>query len=497
MRRHLSECLFAMPNIHSILQKITKRWIAIGLSVACAIICGFLISRMYREEMHQAIRVSAGPSSTKRFEIASYFCEQASKTGLTVNLEQTSGSIECIELLKAGQLDVAFINSCISVDDDEDVQVLGVVGIEPFHVLVRGDFSGQKRLGEWLKGKRIGIGEKGSTEWLFAHEALAYERLKLPTASESGDVTPVEYKKNDLISFVSSINAAKDSEKSSLIDKLPDCMLVQGSLPSVVVQLLVEAANYQIVPIAATEAFLNDTFRSKQYNSAKIERQFLEATTIPMLTYLGHADGDWRLPESDCKTLGARLIVVARRDVPTHTVELLMETLFEGEFQSRTRSISPRDISSPFDLHEGAVAYLDRDKPVVVNEVMEGVNKALSILGAMSAGGLSIYGLFWKSRSRKPTDYFAELRKLELLYHNQSADASDQEMREGILRSIEHRLITLRHELIDDICEGRITNEQSISTIITILQDYRHSSPQHLGSNQAAERIAEQRKLAA
>jgi hypothetical protein len=307
----------------------------------------------------------------------------------------------------------------------------------------------------------------------------------------------VEFKKNDLLSFVSSITAAKDSEKASLIDNLPECMLVQGSLPSIIVQLLVEAANYKIVPIAATEAFLNDTFRSKHYNSAKIERQFLEATTIPMLTYLGHADGDWRLPELDCKTLGARLIVVARRDVPSHTVELLMETLFEGEFQSRTRSISPRDIPSPFDIHDGAVAYLDRDKPVVVNEMMEGVNKALSILGAMSAGGLSIYGLFWKSRSRKPTDYFAELRKLELLYHSQSADGSDQEMREGILRSIEHRLITLRHELIDDICEGRITNEQSISTIITILQDYRHSSPQRTASNQHATLIPEPRKLAA
>ena len=63
-----------------------------------------------------------------------------------------------------------------------------------------------------------------------------------------------------------------------------------------------------------------------------------------------------------------------------------METLFEGEFSSRIRSKSLREIPSPFDLHPGAIAYLDRDKPIVVNEVMEGANKALSILGAMSAG---------------------------------------------------------------------------------------------------------------
>jgi TRAP-type uncharacterized transport system substrate-binding protein len=486
-----------MTYVDSIVQKISKRWIVVGVSVVCAMICGFLVTRIYREEIHQTLRLSAGPSSTKRFEIASYFCEQVSKAGLTLNLEPTPGSVECIELLKSGQLDIAFINNCISVADDDDVQVLGVVGIEPFHVLVRGDFSGQERLGEWLKGKRVGVGEKGSTEWLFAHEALAYERLKLPTASNSGDVTPVEYKKIDLLSFLSSITTAEDSEKESLINKLPECMLVQGSLPSIVVQSLVEKANYKIVPIAATEAFLNDTFTSKNHGTAKIERQFLEATTIPMLTYLGHADGQWRIPESDCKTLGARLIVVAHRDVPNHTIELLMKTLFEGEFQSRTRPISPRDIPSPFNIHDGAVAYLDRDKPVVVNEVMEGVNKALSILGAMSAGGLSIYGLFWKSKSRKPTDYFAELRKLELLYHSQSASSSDLETREGILRSIEHRLITLRHELIDDICEGRITNEQSISTIITILQDYRHSTPQRITSNQGEDLSLETRKLLA
>jgi hypothetical protein len=286
--------------------------------------------------------------------------------------------------------------------------------------------------------------------------------------------------------LLQSIKAAEEAFKGELIDKLPECMLVQGTLPSNIVQLLVETANYKIVPIEATQAFLNDTFRSQYYDKAKIERQFLEATTIPMLTYLGHPSGEWRLPESDCKTLGARLIVVARKDVPSRTVELLMETIFEGEFQSRVRSISPREIHSPFEIHAGAVAYLDRDKPVVVNEVMEGVNKALSILGAMSAGGLSIYGLFWKSRSRKPTDYFAELRKLELLYHLPSTGENDHQNRDEILRAIEHRLVTLRHELIDDICEGRITNEQSISTIITILQDYRHSAVGHTTINPTA-----------
>ncbi len=487
----------AMTFIKSIFQKLSNRWLAICLSLGCAVLCGILVTRTYREEVHEELRVSAGPKSTKRFEIASFFCEQASKQGLMLNLEPTSGSVECIELLMAGKLDVAFINNCISIPDDDDVQVLGVVGIEPFHVLVRGNFSEQKRLGVWLKGKRIGVGEKGSTEWLFAHEALAYERLKLPTTSEPGDVTPVEYKKEDLLSFCQSISEAKTSEKINLIDKLPECLLVQGALPSIIVQRLIEVANYQLVPIAATEAFLNDTFRSKTYGNGKIERQFLEATKIPMLTYLGHPDGDWRLPESDCITLGARLIVVARKEVPSHTVELLAETLYEGEFQSRMRSLSPREVPSPFGIHDGAIAYLDRDKPVVVNEVMEGVNKALSILGAMSAGGLSIYGLFWKSRLRKPTDYFAELRKLELLYHSQSNDASDKEIRESILRSIEHRIVALRHELIDDICEGRITNEQSISTIITILQDYRNSTPQCSPTVQAENLLPQTRNLAA
>lgn len=486
-----------MTLIKLVLKKISNRWVAICLSIGCAVFCGFLITRMYREEVHQELRVSAGPASTKRFEIASFFCEQASKRGLILNLEQTAGSVKCIQLLMDGKLDVAFINSCISIPDDDNVHVLGVVGIEPFHVLVRGNFSENKRLGEWLKGKRVGVGEKGSTEWLFAHEAFAYERLKLPTTSEPGDVTPVEYKKEDLLSFCQSITEAEASDRDALIDKLPECILVQGALPSAVVQKLLEVANFKIAPIVATEAFINDTFRSKFYGDAKIERQFLEATTIPMLTYLGHPDGDWRVPEADCTTLGARLIVVARKEIPPHTVELLAETLFEGEFQSRLRSISPRDVASPFEVHDGAVAYLDRDKPVVVNEVMEGVNKALSILGAMSAGGLSIYGLFWKSRSRKPTDYFAELRKLELQYHSQSADASDQELKEDILRSIEHRIVTLRHELIDDICEGRITNEQSISTIITILQDYRHSTPQRMPATQCENLLPPTRNLAA
>src|SRR4029077_14484542 len=95
-------------------------------------------------------------------------------------------------------------------------------------------------------------------------------------------------------------------------------------------------------------------------------------------------------------------------------IERLTKTLFEAQLARRLETKYPREVATPYAIHPAALAYFDRDKPLlVVNKAMEWVSKGLSIFGAFSAGALSLYSLLRRKKARPPAQYFAAIRTLE------------------------------------------------------------------------------------
>lgn len=419
------------------------------------------------------LRMSAGPESTRRHAVAKYMCAQAAKHDLKITLATNADSEDCLNEIRVGRLDAAIVSNGVNVPDHDKVKVLGAVQLEVVHVLVRKEMAEAGSLGEAIRGKRVNLGEKGGTEWLLTKELLAFGRLKLPTASQPGDVIPTTFTKAELIDKARAILQSDGARKNTLITELPDCLLVLASMPSTVVQLLIEAADYRIAPLPGTRAFLADNLQESDSKSTILEREFLERTTIPINSYFTTRG----YPAADCETVGVRLLVVARKDIPARAVKPLMATIFEGEFARRILPKSPRDMATPYAIHPAAAAYLDRDKPLLVNDLMERISKALSLFGAFSAGALSLYGLFWRKKTRKPSDYFTEIRKIDLLAHGGDIDAKAPIECKELAKYLDDRLLKLRNDLIEDICEGRIKGDQVIANILTLLKDARRNIP--------------------
>jgi hypothetical protein len=278
----------------------------------------------------------------------------------------------------------------------------------------------------------------------------------------------MEYTKTELTRLAEEILQAQGAAKETLIQDLPDVVVLFASMPSPLVQLLVEAADYQLLPLPATRAFLLDNMQDSHAKVTMIHRQFLEPTSILKCSYAQHGG----IPQTDIETLGVRLLVVARRGLAESTVKQLTKSIFEGEFASRIRPVSPRDIATPYAIHPGAVAYLDRDKPLAVSKLLEWASKGLSFLGAFSAGALSLYSLMKRRKARKPTDYFAEIRNIEIA--SLASTATDiPGQNQPHVRELSERLLKLRTELIEDLCEGRLKGDQAISNIIVMLRDAR------------------------
>ena len=456
-----------------ILRQIVRRKFTLLCSIGCAVLSIWLAAPLLDDHTTPVLRMSAGSDSTRRYTMAVYLCKQATQNDLSIKLTTSAGSEDCLNQLKTGQLDAAIVSSGVVVPDDEDIAVLGAIQLEAVHVLVRKNLAEGGSLCEMLRGKRVNLGEKGSTEWLLSQELLAFARLKLPTASQAGDVVPTEYSKAYLIDKARAVSQADGAKKDSLIQEMPDCLLVVATMPSSIAQTLVEAADYRIVPIPATRAFLSDNLQDSQAKTTVIHREFLERTVIPANSYFATSG----YPATDCETIGARLLVVARKDVPARAVRPLMKTLFEGEFARRVLPKSPRDIATSYAIHPAAVAYLDRDKPLAIKEAMEWFSKGLSVFGAFSAGALSLYGLLWRKKARKPSDYYAEIRKLDQLTCGGQIDPTSPIGANQLVPDFDDRLQKLRHSLIEDVCEGRIKGDQVIANILLLLKEARRNLP--------------------
>jgi hypothetical protein len=214
-----------------------------------------------------------------------------------------------------------------------------------------------------------------------------------------------------------------------------------------------------------------DTMQDSHAKITVVEREFLEPATIPACCYFATRGQ----PATSCETVGARLLVVARSDAPARAIRPLMKTLFEGEFAHRIQPQSPREIATPYAIHPAAIAYLDRDKPLAIAEALEWFSSGLSIFGAFSAGALSLYGLLWRRKARNPSDYYAEIRKLYLLSHDAEFGTTAAAGPKQLFKQLDERLLDLRKSLIEDICEGRIKGDQSVSTILALLKDARQS----------------------
>lgn len=451
---------------------IDRKYSLLGCLV-CAVLLYLLIGPWLFAGGDPVLRMSAGPDMTRRHAIAVYLSRQAAAHRLSIELTNTAGSEECLQLVKSGQLDAAIVSSGVVIPDDDDIMVLGATQLEAVHVLVRKEMAEAGPLSETIRGKRVNIGERGSTEWLLAREFLSFARVRLPSPDHAGDVVLSELGKTELLKRAQALSTAEETRKESLLAELPDCLILLATMPSSVVQSLVEAADYRIMPLPATRAFLLDNMQDSSAQTTVIEREFLEPATIPTNSYFARRG----FPEKDCETVGVRLLVVANKHVAAKAIRPLMKTMFEGEFSRRILPKSPRELATPYAIHPAAIAYLDRDKPLLIRDLMESFSTVLSIFGAFSAGALSLYGLLWRRKTRKPSDYYAEIRKLELLARNAQNDPTNPLQSHELAKYLDDRLLKLRQELIEDICEGRIESDNVIANILGLLTDSRQNLP--------------------
>ena len=160
----------------------TTKLLVIGPALAL-LIAGFSITgKFIQPAPPDHLTIATGGTSGAYYAFAQKYKETLAREGVELHVLSTSGSIQNLELLRAGKVDAAFLQSGVAdAKPDEPIFSLGSLYFEPLWVFYRAETPIETLRN--LKGRRIAVGGIGSGTRAAAEPLLARNGVTRETAS--------------------------------------------------------------------------------------------------------------------------------------------------------------------------------------------------------------------------------------------------------------------------------------------------------------------------
>ena len=365
------------------------------------------------------VRIAADRSGSDIHELLEAVARLAEKRAgdIRVELVDTDDPARNIQLLERGEVDFA----AIPADAVTRPNFSMVANLYPdtYHVLVRAD-SGIRSVHD-LEGRRIAVPEYTSAAYrsfwfLIGQYGLNPERMR-PLA----------------LSQKRALKALRKGEVAGLFLMLPP-----GDRH---IRWLAETTDVRLLPINQADAMTQ-------------RRPALQGITIPKGIYAGKPP----LPEGDIRSVAAARMLVTRADMDAGLVRTLTSILFENRRELSIYSHLANFIMRPdlekgtiLPVHDGAMAYYNRDQPTFLQENAEVIGVLFSIAAVMFSG-LMWLRRNWLERQKGRVDIY----NLDLVDIGRAAReaASPAELAE-----LRGRLYEMLEQVVHDLDEDRIDGE--------------------------------------
>ena len=255
-----------------------------------------------------------------------------------VTVESTGASMANVQLLQAGEADIAIIQNDVMSYAYTGTDLWAASGAaaytdfsavmscypETIQVIAKKDITSIDQ----LKGKKVSVGDAGSGVEFNATQVLAAYGIDI---------------NNDIEKNNQSFNDSADSLKNGTID----AAFVVAGAPTVAVEELSATYDFNILPVDAEHA-------AKLMN----DYDFYTTVTVPANTY--------KCVTEDVETVAVMATIVARNDVPEDTIYSFVKAIFDnkdsiaanhakGELIDHNTAVS--GITIPF--HAGAQKYYE------------------------------------------------------------------------------------------------------------------------------------------
>jgi len=448
-------------------QKTIRDWLVAALSLAGFVLAGALFFNQFKEERFH-LTLTAGTPVEMRYRLAQVLVQYALKQGIEIELKPTSGSEESFQQVNAGLLDLALAQGGLGHEGHENAQQVTALYLEPVHLLVKGEIflDVVKNLAK-LKGKVINVNKAGSGTHYLALETLRFAGLSPGDEAGQGD-------------FIAATLGQEELEAETSYKKLPDAIFLVTTMPSRVAKYLVTRHGYRLVGLPFAEAFSLDAYAPDGHPGRRmtlgpdINKTQVYDAVIPAFTYQVEPG----VPPAPIHTLGTRLLLVANKNVNARATEKLLDVIFTSSFSHLARPpLNDTLLQLPPELpmHEGAVNYLRRNKPLITGDVIDFLEKVVTI-GAAFAGGILFLRQWLRQRNRRRRDEGFEHYIFKVTEIEQRAlvleMGAELELRE--LLQLQQELGRLKSEALARFVSGAIEGEELMSSFLTHVNDARN-----------------------
>ena len=351
--------------------------------------------------------LTAGPGVTTRATIARALAEELTRHGVETVVTDCESTRCELDAVQARTIDFAMVSGAIDRSAFPELQEAAPLYVEALHLFVKAELAlgftdGTLRA---LRGRRVDLGPEGSeTRWL-AKDVLDFAGVACARAPSEATCLDAAFGLDELLRL----------ERGAPRDRLPDAVFHLATVPSKIGLELIRRHDYALVPLPFARAFRlagmlsNETGREA---AVAVERRFTTEFVMPPYLY-GLAPA---IPPEPLSTLGARLVLVARRDLAPDLVERVVEAIFTTRF---AQVPEPALHASLFDsrpragLHPGTRAFLARGEPFIDASDVDRIANTLSVLGALIGTTVFLWQA-WRQRARSQRDRLFGGYQLEL-----------------------------------------------------------------------------------
>ncbi len=399
------------------------------------------------------LRITAGDARGHRTEIARHLATVAAERGLELEIRSTQGSADAIAQVADGSLDAALVQGGLGAP--ETVREVAPVALEPLHVLARGEIWDL----EDVRGARVQLAPPGSGTRHLALEVLELGGL-VSADGASPAFTEVEHSYAELESL----------EDASM----PDVVFHVSTMPSPVAERLIRRRGYHLIPMPIAGA-------------VHLRNVAVLPSAIPPYTYGASPP----MPREEVAAIATRMLIVAHRDTDPAAVRLLLESL-DSEAFARLANLSrterePLWSEAEIPLHEGTLAWLRRDQPLLTPDLMEGLESLRSFLVSLVVAAFLFYRWYRTRKLHGLDGFLAEVSVIdrEVLSAERAPNLELQQ-----LLDLRVKLGEVKARALEAFAKGSIHSEELLSSFLTHVSDVRS----HLNAMILSERERLQKK---
>ncbi len=356
-----------------------------ALAIVAAVVLAVLWLVFGRGSSRPArLTISAGRPQGSRHSMAESLAAEAVRYRVVLKLVETAGSEQALDRVNSRSIDLALVQGGLGVGDRPNVRQVAALHVEPLHLLVKKELAeGVGRSLEALRGKSVNLGEVGSGTHALASDVMRFAGMG---ADADFHASTLSY---DELEHIRDRNA------------LPDALFMVSLLPSRVAKKLVGRHGLRLVALPFGEAYSIDggTDETAGEATSGVARDHVIEATIPAFTYGVRP----AVPPEPVRTLGTRLLLVAHKDVDPEAVSRVLEATFRTPFSQLAHPPLTDTLleSAPeMPLHGGTLLYQERSKPLITGDIIDAIEKELSIAGAVLTAAFFLWQ-WLRSRYRR------------------------------------------------------------------------------------------------